>query len=409
MIRTTGAASLALILLAASFPLHAATDRPLKSFPPAELKETVAGADVLFVVGGDNRPTAQLAPVPRVLWTVLAETALIRPDFVLWTGDTVYGYCDTSEELDQEYEIFRSAAQPLAGTVPLFNCPGNHEIHAEQTCKAPPEKKLCGVPCSEDAFRSRFGQLYGAFDYAGAHFISLDTDWPGAPDEITGEQLDWLKRDLERNKKARAIFIVTHTEFFSSPLIDPPEGTTHPAIYNRWKLHELFRRYPVKAVFSGHEHLYWREPAAQRDGIEYFVAGGAGAPKYASPDRGGYSHYLVVRLTGGRVSYELISPGHLYLQDAPSAPGEASFWIVDSNELSQPLPLRGVETDVPASLGDCGSLAATAQARRRDEWVAVDGVAIDSCAPGAAGKLRLHVKVPPLPQGSYLVTVRRKT
>jgi len=162
----------------------------------------------------------------------------------------------------------------------------------------------------------------------------------------------------------------------------------------------------VKAVFSGHEHLYWREPA--HDGIDYFVAGGAGAPKYASPDRGGYSHYLVVRLAGGKVSYDLISPGHLYLQDAPAASGEAKFWIVNSNDLSQPLPLHGVETEAPASLGDCCSLAATAQARRRDEWVAVEGVALD-CAPGAPGKLRLHVKVPPLPQGSYLVTVRRKT
>ncbi|MES1228196.1 MAG: hypothetical protein ABUL72_05955, partial [Armatimonadota bacterium] len=86
--------SLVLALLCFALPLGAATDRPLKSFPDAQLKEAPAGAEVLFVVSGDNRPTAQGAPLPPVLKTIFAEIGLLRPDFVIWTGDTVYGYCD---------------------------------------------------------------------------------------------------------------------------------------------------------------------------------------------------------------------------------------------------------------------------------------------------------------------------
>jgi hypothetical protein len=407
MIRTTRVLLLSLLLLCSS-PLLAVTDRPLKSFPAADLKEAAAGADVLFVVSGDNRPTAQGAPMPPVLRTIFAEIGLIRPDFVIWTGDTVYGYCDSRAELEQEYQAFAAAARPLAGAVPLFNSPGNHEIHSKQTCSAPADK-VCGAPCSEEVFRGHFGQLYGSMDYAGVHFIALDTDVPDAQDAITGDQLDWLKRDLEANKGARAIFVFTHTEFYSAPRIDPSAATSHPAVANRWELQDLFRRYPVKAVFSGHEHIYYREPAEQHDGIDYFVAGGAGAPLYAPPDRGGFSHYLVVRLTGTKISYDVVEPGRLSLEEATPGTNEAKFWIVNSNDIDQPLPLRGVEREVPASLGGCDSLTAAAAAKKRDTWVAVEGVSIDACTPGTGGKLRLHFKVPPLPQTSVQVTVRRKT
>jgi hypothetical protein len=192
-------------------------------------------------------------------------------------------------------------------------------------------------------------------------------------------------------------------------VIDKPAGASHPAVGNRCELQDLFRRYPVKAVFSGHEHVYWRETAEQHDGIDYFVAGGAGAPLYASPDRGGFSHYIVVRISGSAVSYEAVEPGRLYLEDAQAKAGEHRFWIVNSDDFAQPIPLRGIDVDVPASLGKCGDLEVTSTARKRDAEVAVAGVTIASCSPASGGKLRLHIDGPPVGQGSFLVTVRRKS
>lgn len=416
----TRKALLQLFLLCLSVPLFAATvPRPLKSFPEAALKDKGEKDDVIFVVAGDNRPTAKGAPLPRALDGIFSEIALIRPDFVLWTGDTVYGYCDTEAELNAEYEAFRAKAKALEGVVPLFNSPGNHEIHSDQSGCGKTAEPLCWADpqtpeprCSETAFRNRFGDLYGSFNYAGAHFIAMDTSVPGDEDAISGPQLSWLKADLKSAKAARVIFLFTHTEFFGSPLIDPPSGRSHPSVARRAELEDLFDRYPVAAVFSGHEHLFWHEPPEKHNFIDYFVAGGAGAPLYASPDHGGFSHYLIVRLKDKAVSYELIQPGRLYIDEsserlpAEFCDGAKCAWIVNSNDLHQALPLNGIDIAVPASLGDCPSLMVTARFRNRDAWVEVKNVSLD-CTVSPPGKV--HVVGPASTQGSVLLTVSRKS
>src|SRR5262249_41294974 len=153
--------------------------------------------------------------------------------------------------------------------------------------------------------------LYGSFDVGDVHFVALDTEVVGEENTIGAKQLAWLREDLERNKGQRAIFVFSHSEFFSSPLIDAGQAHGHEAIKNRDELPQLFRGYPVKAVFSGHQHLFWREKPEDHDGIAYFVAGGAGAPLYATPDRGGFSHYLLVRVVGHQILYDVIEPGRL--------------------------------------------------------------------------------------------------
>lgn len=399
-------ATLPLLLPALATPLRAATERPLQSVVTA--LQPVAGAGgITFIVGGDNRPTAKGAPMPRVVKTIFDEIGLVRPDFVLWSGDTVYGYCDTRAELEGEYNAFLDLA--TRGAVPLFNAPGNHEIHSGQSCPPPastaPAPELCGPPCSEEVFEQRFGKLYGSFDYAGAHFISLDTDVPDHEDEISGKQLEWLQKDLELNKGARAIFVFCHTEFQSAPMIDP--NKSHPPIKNAAELRALFKNYPVKAVFAGHEHIFWREPVGP-DGIAYFVAGGSGAPLYAPPDHGGYSHYILVRLTAdNKPSYEVIEPGRLYVEPAAGTATEARLWIVNSTDIG-PLNLHGIETEVPASLGACGELTASAALPKRDGTTVSLPLSIASCTPGTiVNKLRL--KAEGMPAGTSMpVVIKRK-
>jgi hypothetical protein len=341
-----------------------------------------------------------------VLKTIFDEIGFVRPDFVLWSGDTVYGYCDTRAELDGEYNAFLDLA--ARGAVPLFNAPGNHEIHSGQTCPSPPPAaELCGPPCSEDVFAQRFGELYGSFDYAGAHFISLDTDVPDHEDEISGKQLEWLQKDLELNKGARAIFIFCHTEFHSAPLIDPKKS--HTPIKNAAELQAIFKKYPVKGVFAGHEHLFWREPAEKHDGIAYFVAGGAGAPLYAPPERGGYTHYILVRLgADNQVTYDVIEPGRLYAEPAAGTATEARLWIVNSTDIG-PLNLNGIETEVPASLGACGELTASASLPKRDGSVLSVPLSIASCTPGTL-VYKLRLKAEGMPAGTSMpVVIRRKS
>ncbi|HWC64840.1 MAG TPA: metallophosphoesterase family protein, partial [Thermoanaerobaculia bacterium] len=115
-----------LAALLASARALAVTDRPISPVG-AGLAPIPAGADLLFVVGGDNRPTGRDGPFPRVTRQIFSEVGLIRPDFVLWTGDTVYGKRDSPRELGIEYGRFTAAARGAGA--PVFDAPGNHEIH----------------------------------------------------------------------------------------------------------------------------------------------------------------------------------------------------------------------------------------------------------------------------------------
>ena len=301
--------------------------------------------DFVFVVAGDNRPTAKGAPLPRVLKTLFDEVHVIRPDFVLWTGDTVYGYDDTPQELTAEYDSFARVASHSG--VPLFNAPGNHEIHGA---------KPCTDSNPEEQFKKRFGALYGSFDYWGVHFIALDTEQCGHTTDdppvqvIDGDQLDWLKKDLETHKDARAIFIFFHTEV--TPATNDEDGSHHKPLGNSPELKALFTQYGVKAVFQGHEHLFYQAP--DENGVKYYVAGGAGAPLYAPPEKGGFSHYLVVEMKNNNPFVTVVEPGHLYVERGTH--GHAA-WLVDSSDT--PLPARHVEVSVPASTGRCAELIAS--------------------------------------------------
>ncbi len=411
------ASLLVTLALLPGLPLHAATDRPLRS-AVAELPPNDGAADVTFVVGGDNRPTARGAPQPRVARQIFDEIGLLRPDFVLWSGDTIYGYCDSAAELDAEYDAFLAIAR--RGATPLFNAPGNHELHPDETecppipttstTSTPPTTAgtVCNAACLQVGFTRRFGPLYGSFDYAGVHFIALDTELPGQEDDIAGDQLAWLRRDLEQNKEARAIFVFGHTQLYTSPLIDPAEGRDHQSVASRALLHDLFRRYPVRAVFAGHEHLFWHEPPEQHDFLDYFVAAGGGAPSYSPPDRGGFTHYLLVRVKGDAVSYDLIEPGRLYVEPAArTAPDTARAWLINGTRLGN-LTLPGIELEVPADLGGCADLAVSTDLRRFNGQPRAVPVEIVSCLPdGTVNRLRLRATG--VPQGSSVpVVIRRR-
>lgn len=350
------------------------------------------GGDLLFVVGGDNRPTGRNAPLPIVTRSIFSEIGLIHPDFVLWTGDVVYGYGDSPAELSREYGRFESLAS--AAGVALFDAPGNHEIGHRSG-------ERCDDHGSERAFEQRFGALRGSFDAGGAHFIAFDSEAVCHEDEILPEQRAWLEADLEAHRNARAIFVFLHTEFFSSPTIDPGPGKDHPPIVDRDGLIALLRRYPVRAVFSGHEHLYGHE---SHDGIEYFVAGGGGAPLYAAPERGGFAHYVVVRLTGDKLAWDVVEPGHLFVGSGADLAGVRRTWIVNGNDAD--IPVRTALVPAPAALGPCARLAVDGSVLHSDGTSAAVPVSVAGCR-GSGPRRQAQIAMT-APRGSSVVVKARR-
>jgi hypothetical protein len=116
----------------------------------------------------------------------------------------------------------------------------------------------------------------------------------------------------------------------------------------------------------------------------------------------GAPHRLTIPVAGGEVVYEEVEPGRLALQGASFRRDEAMLWIAD------PLPAHGVDFAAPPGLGGrCEGLRAAAAVEKSGAWTPLDGAAVDSCVV-RDGKLRIHVTLPPLPQGPVLVTVRRR-
>jgi 3',5'-cyclic AMP phosphodiesterase CpdA len=265
--------------------VSAVTDRPYSRVNPSALLPATK-PNFRFTVFGDFRPAGADQPYPHQFRKALDAMKAESPAFAVSVGDAWFGYGGTMEHYRGEVAQFLSLVN--GWRVPLYNVIGNHEVTADIE--------------RERYLRKRFGNLYGSFDYGNAHFICLDTDEVGKEGRITGEQLRWLKQDLERNHHASVIFVVLHRPLFSplDPDLVKKRSFTDPV--NRDALHRLFVRYKVAGVFAGHDHLYEERIV---DGIRYYITGGGGAPLYELPDKGGFYHYLSVAVRGKKATVEV--------------------------------------------------------------------------------------------------------
>jgi hypothetical protein len=151
--------------------------------------------------------------------------------------------------------------------------------------------------------------------------------------------------------------------------------------------------------------VFWREPADKHDGIEYFVSGGAGAPLYAPPDHGGFTHYLVVHVTADKISYDAIEPGRLYTESAKARTGEAArFWVVNTNDTD--LPLRGITAEVKG-VSNCSKLTAATDLHKNDGTPVPVPISISSFKK--VGKTcRLTLGMPTMPKRTSVPVVIRR-
>ncbi|MEA3208230.1 MAG: hypothetical protein QOE70_1287 [Chthoniobacter sp.] len=263
----------------------AETRQPLPPLSRASKPILDSDAEFTFAVMGDCRATLPTTPLPRVFHDIVRDMALLRPAFVLFAGDAIYGYGQTRQYLLNEYDRFRAAVAPAG--IPFFNAPGNHEMQSE--------------PTAVEALKAAGQALYGSFDIGRYHFIALNTDEVNLEQRVTGPQFEWLKADLELNKGAAGIFVWMHR-----PMDSWFRDDFNPD--DRDALRGLFKKYPVKAVFAAHDHYF---DTGEHDGIRYFTSGGAGAPVYAEPPKGGFAHYILVSVSPEAIAYTVVAPNFI--------------------------------------------------------------------------------------------------
>ncbi|MGO8671852.1 MAG: metallophosphoesterase family protein [Capsulimonadaceae bacterium] len=322
----------AALLLVCAHCAHAAHG----PFTPVPTPYTVVAAPTdadhfTFAVAGDNRSTGHGYPMPAPFDEICLEIGIVRPPFVLWTGDCIEGYDDTADDANAEYDAFVKGL--ILTGVPVYNCPGNHEFSLNKDLLLP-------------IYEARVGPLFGSFDYGNSHFIALNTNAINADGTVTAGDLDdaewaWLADDLKAHASAKNTFVFMHHYMYGPP---DPDKPSHETGWNdtasRDRLHKLLAKYHVRAVFCGHDHIYYHE---QRDKVDYYISGGAGSPLDAPPDKGGFLHYLLVHVNGDKISVDILQPWRLELTyprgDANGATTETA-WLVNENNF--PLTASGV-------------------------------------------------------------------
>ncbi|MDX6554560.1 MAG: hypothetical protein QOD86_755 [Miltoncostaeaceae bacterium] len=333
-----------------------------------------------FVVAGESRPTLPRMPWSAITQQVMREIRLLRPAFVLFTGDAIWGFDDSPQELRNELDRFRALAD--ATGVPFYNAPGNHEMQSD--------------PSAIEILQERGHQLYGSFDVGAHHFVALNTDEFCKEGRICEEQLAWLERDLAASRGARATFVFMHR-----PLFSEFQGDFNPD--DAEVLLRLFREHPVAAVFASHDHFY---ALREEGGVRYVTSGGGGAPLYAPPDRGGFAHYLLVTVGPEGIDHAVIEPFHLEAAEVAGNDGlRLASTLRVANTTDRDLTLRGLELRCPrlasaegyrleVDFSDYAREPATTRARVAEVTDAGDGSAIvrvEADVPtGSAFHLTVH-------------------
>jgi len=239
-----------------------------------------------FAVLGDNRPSQVTAPQPQVYLDIIDRINKSQASFVINTGDVTYGGTDEPGMANVQVNHFISTTKKLK--VPCYIAFGNHEAGSEM------------LPI----MTKRLNPLYFAFNYGNSRFYLLNTEISEEQGQITGKQLEWLRKDLATTgSKMTHRFVFFHRPMFS-PMNDTGKrewGKTK----NLKKLQRLFADNRVDTVFNGHDHYFsWRLV----DGVRHIVTGGGGAPTrgYETPGALSIHHYILVEVDGERISMKLV-------------------------------------------------------------------------------------------------------
>jgi len=206
---------------------------------------------------------------------VVASINRLKPAFVVVCGDLV-NHTGDAEQIRQYKRIMRE----LDPHIPVYNVAGNHDVGNQPT-----EQTLA-------QYRKEFGRDYYAFDWGGVRGIVLDSNLIASPESVPEEsqaQEKWLIAELERARSegVKQILVFQHIPYFIERPDEPDQYFNIPTVIRRRYL-QLFHRYGVSCVFSGHYH---RNASGHDQELEMITTGAVGVPM-----GGSRSGFRIVRL-----------------------------------------------------------------------------------------------------------------
>jgi 3',5'-cyclic AMP phosphodiesterase CpdA len=235
-----------------------------------------------FAVIGDTQPAKIAGGIPDIFTKAIEKINTAKVDFVVQVGDAIYlGMNDTNiSSIENQWKAFKNEIAKLA--MPFYKAPGNEDIWNA---------------LSQDHYKKLFSEkLYYSFDHKNSHFVILDTELAGSRGSIPEAERAWLENDLRTTSKEN-IFVFLHR---------PVTSRRHPMPLeerSQQYLKDLFSKYKVRGVFSGHEHLYHKESYGN---VDYYITGGGGARLYDFGVGGSFYHFLVITVKSGSVKVDVV-------------------------------------------------------------------------------------------------------
>ena len=234
-----------------------------------------AGDKFEFIVFGDNHAGLVFndSATLKLVWNINREDRFMKMpvDFAAITGDVTF------QGSEWDYRIFNKIRSCIKWPVICAN--GNHDDDRG----------------GAERFAKNIGKREVAFGDRNSFFIFLDN----SSNDLTDGQFARLEEELKDASAYRHLFIITH----KAPLSPYQQSWFRPAT-NPWsyRFMKLCEKYKVDIVFSGHEHMF-RE--LTHGGVRYVTSGGGGMLTHIPSYDGGYLHYVVVRVYGDYVDYEV--------------------------------------------------------------------------------------------------------
>ncbi len=199
-----------------------------------------------------------------------------RLDMILHAGDLAYADC-----VQELWDTYGQLIEPVSKSISWMVGPGNHEIEVsgdnqlfkafESRYRMPNTKpaeygqviissainKITGQPyCSPSQFLAEYnyGNSFYSFDIGLAHVVYLNSY---TPSDIGSVQYAWLVSDLagvNRNLTPWTI-VVMHCPWYNSNTAHQNEKQT---LLMRETVEDVFYKYKVNLVITGHVHAYER-------------------------------------------------------------------------------------------------------------------------------------------------------
>jgi uncharacterized protein YutD len=253
--------------------------------------------------------------IDRFSFAVVADTRA-------HTGDDIRmfrGACEAVKEpgndafvgspgyIDPPSKVLYTIHKYIRKDIPWYPIVGNHEAETKEDMEWLREYNKNGntLPGIVNEGPESTKETMYSFDYGNSHFIILNEYAADSCDACTRGDINdmiynWLKKDLEKNKKEN-VFVFGHEPAYPMPDIENQRFRhVHDCLNqypeNRDRFVELLQKYDAKAYIVGHTHNY---STVKVNNLWHMDAGHA----RGDGDKGTRSTFIRIKVNGGDVSY----------------------------------------------------------------------------------------------------------